>query len=159
MRIFTAACALLIGGALGFVSHAGDLPDPALTPGVVNPLVTQETIEQTICVPNWTAKIRPPASYTNKLKLEQMKEWGLPGTPSDYEEDHRLDLGAGGSPTDPKNLWPMPWAGRWGARVKDRLEVHVQRAICAGDMTLDEGQALMLGNWQDAYIKIFGEPK
>ena len=36
------------------------LPDPKLTPGAVNPDVTQQTIETTICVRGWTRLVRAP---------------------------------------------------------------------------------------------------
>ena len=63
-------------------------PDPSRTPGVVNPDITQANIEETICNPNWSTKsIRPPESYTHKLKKHQMQEWGLPGVAADYEEE------------------------------------------------------------------------
>jgi hypothetical protein len=46
-------------------------PDPAVTPGGVNPDITQGNIDQTICNPHWSTKtIRPPASYTNTLKQQ-----------------------------------------------------------------------------------------
>ena len=134
-----------------------DLP-PASAPGATNSDVTQATISTTICVSGWTKKVRPPASYTNKLKMQQMKDLGLTGSPADFEEDHRLDLGAGGNPTSPQNLWPQPRHGLWRASEKDHLEVFIQRSICSGKMTLAEGQAVMLGNWEDAYTKYFGEP-
>jgi hypothetical protein len=41
-------------------------------PGALNPAVTQATIHSTICVPSWTATIRPPATYTNRLKRRQL---------------------------------------------------------------------------------------
>lgn len=56
-------------------AFARDLPDPTRTPGVANPDVTQDNIKQTICVSGWTKTIRPPSSYTSKLKLEQIKEY------------------------------------------------------------------------------------
>src|SRR2546425_9696947 len=37
-------------------------PDPAITPGVPNPHVTQANIQQTICVRHRTATIRPAPS-------------------------------------------------------------------------------------------------
>src|SRR5579863_5431628 len=50
-------------------------PDPARTPGAVNPDITQENIRETICNPRWSTKsIRPDASYTNHLKIEQICE-------------------------------------------------------------------------------------
>src|SRR5919198_701091 len=61
---------------------------PALTPGALNPDVTQTTIGQTICVRGWTRTIRPPSSYTSDLKQKQMRSYGFSGSPSQYEEDH-----------------------------------------------------------------------
>ncbi|MER5175479.1 MAG: hypothetical protein ABJB76_09115 [Candidatus Nitrosocosmicus sp.] len=40
------------------------LPDPNCTPGATNPNVTQKNIHQTICVPGYSASIRPDPSYT-----------------------------------------------------------------------------------------------
>lgn len=67
------------------------LPDPKCTPGALNPDVRQDTIHQTICKSGWTSTIRPPASYTDELKIQQIKEYGYSDTnPHDYEEDHFL---------------------------------------------------------------------
>ena len=43
---------------------------PMLTPGALNPDVTQVNIHSTICVPGWTATIRPPPDYTDALKVK-----------------------------------------------------------------------------------------
>src|ERR1700740_2647647 len=76
-------------------------------PGRTNPAITEATKGQTICNRHWSTKsIRPPASYTNRLKREQMAGMHLKGTPSDYEEDHLISLELGGDPKDPENLWP-----------------------------------------------------
>jgi hypothetical protein len=125
-------------------------PQPSASPavGVLNPAVTQATIGTTICVRGWTATIRPPASYTNALKIQQIAERHLTDTnPKDYEEDHRLPLELGGAPRDPRNLWPEPWAGSQGARVKDREENSLHRTVCAGRMTLANAQAQILRDW------------
>src|SRR6266700_785538 len=48
-------------------------PDPARTPGTINADISQENIGETICNPRWSTKsIRPDASYTNRLKIEQI---------------------------------------------------------------------------------------
>jgi len=39
---------------------------------VLNPAVTQSTIDQTICVSGWTATVRPPESNTESLKRKQI---------------------------------------------------------------------------------------
>jgi hypothetical protein len=62
---------------VAFPAWAGDLPDPQRTPGRSNPNVTSENIDETICVPGFTKKIRPPTSYTNKLKKKQIEEYGI----------------------------------------------------------------------------------
>lgn len=57
-------------------AYSGDLPNPKLTPGATNPAVTQDNIQNTICVKGYTKNIRPPANYTNKLKKIQIREYG-----------------------------------------------------------------------------------
>lgn len=122
-------------------------------PGATNPNITQDNIKTTVCVPGYTKKIRPPSSYTNKLKKQQMAALGLPGKPSDYEEDHLISLEIGGNPTDPNNLWPEPYAGEWGARKKDQLEDKLHRMVCTGQISLADAQHAIATNWIDAYNK------
>lgn len=107
------------------------------TPGVVNLEVTRATIRQTICVQGWTRTVRPPTGYTNDLKVRQMREYRLGGSPSDYQEDHLISLELGGHPTDPRNLWPEP---RPHAEEVDKIENELNRQICSGEITLDEGR-------------------
>ena len=58
-------------------------PDPARTPGATNPEITQENIRETICNPRWSTKsVRPEESYTHRLKVEQIAEYGLPPIPA-----------------------------------------------------------------------------
>lgn len=128
---------------------ASGLP-PASTPGSLNLAVTQANLGSTICVKGWTATIRPPASYTGVLKRRQMTALGLVGPLSAYELDHRVPLEVGGNPTDPANLWPEPWNGPTGAHAKDAIENQVHADICAGRMTLAQGEAIFLGNWWKA---------
>src|SRR2546422_7045009 len=103
----------------------------------LNPQVTQANIASTICRPGWPRTIRPPISYTNALKLKQMKERHLPSAPSSYEEDHFVPLELGGHPTNPLNLFPQLWAQ---ARMKDKWENTFNRAVCALRMTLAVAQ-------------------
>lgn len=121
--------------------------DVRCTPGVANPQVTQANIATTICKSGWTATIRPPVSYTNKLKAQQMLVYGEPAPASLYEEDHELSLELGGDPQDPKNLFPQPYAGSNGARTKDAEENSLHRAVCGGGMKLADAQAKLLRDW------------
>ena len=113
------------------------LASPTLTPGSLNPDVTQATIDQTVCVKGWTATVRPPVSYTNELKLQQMPEYGETGSPSDYQEDHLISLELGGNPTDPRNLWPEPYPR---ASDVDKIENELNAKVCSGEISLAEGQ-------------------
>jgi len=135
------------------------IPDAKRTPGATNPNVTQENIQDTICKIGWTKTIRPPVSYTNRLKAKQMAELGLTGSARDYEEDHLISLELGGHPTDPKNLWPEPWDGEWGARKKDVIETYLKRQVCAGKIQLVEAQIWISTDWVATYQKFIKTKK
>ena len=108
-----------------------------LTPGVVNPDVTQATIRQTICVRGWTKTIRPPVEYTNELKRQGLARYHLRGPPSAFQEDHLISLELGGNPTDPRNLWPEPYPR---AAAVDKIENELNHAVCGGRLTLAQAQ-------------------
>ncbi len=99
--------------------------------------MTQATIRRTICRHGWTATIRPPVSYTNPLKLRQMREYGETGPPSAYQEDHLISLELGGHPTDPRNLWPEPYPR--ASRV-DGIENELNAQVCDGSLSLADAQ-------------------
>ena len=125
------------------------LPDPATTPGVVNPMAT---IAQA-CTPNWTATVRPPVAWTNKLKVTLLPA-GHKLT--EYELDHLDSIEDLGAPADPKNLWMMVYDDVYGARVKDVLETKLHRLICAGTITPGEAQAALAPNWLIGYQQYVG---
>ena len=109
----------------------------SLTPGVLNPAVTQETIGVTICRHGWTRTVRPPVDYTNALKQRQLHRYGLHGPPSAFQEDHLISLELGGNPVDSRNLWPEPYPR---AAAVDQIENELNRRVCAGSLTLAEAQ-------------------
>jgi hypothetical protein len=116
--------------------------------------VTQATIGTTICVSGWTTTVRPPSSETTALKREQLSTgYASEGdmSTSDYEEDHLISLEIGGSPDSPANLWPEPYAGPGGARVKDLIENKLHALVCEGAMPLATAQNLIATNWWAAY--------
>ena len=128
------------------------LPDQGCTPGVANPNVTQTNIGSTICVSGFTSRIRPPAAYTDALKIQQMQAYGLGGSTADYEEDHLIPLEVGGDPRDPRNLWPQPRGGQPNAGEKDRFENYLHREICAGRLQLVDAQHAIASDWVSAWI-------
>jgi hypothetical protein len=138
--LVTAAVVLLVAAAFmprGSSSKGPYAADPTRTPGVLNPEVTQATISKTICVHGWTRTIRPPTSYTNDLKRKQMREYGVAGELSDYQEDHLISLELGGHPTDPRNLWPEPYPR---ASEVDSIENELNAKVCSGQLTLENAQ-------------------
>jgi hypothetical protein len=142
MRTALVAVALLLLGVAIVAPHnpAQKPPhhaDPVRTPGVLNPDVTQATINATICVHGWTRTIRPPTSYTNELKQKQMREYGVGGSMSDYQEDHLISLELGGHPSDPRNLWPQPYPR---ASDVDTIENELNDKVCSGELSLAEAQ-------------------
>ena len=138
------------------VGPADIYPDPARTPGAVNPEITQSNIHETICNPQWSTKsIRPEASYTNRLKVEQIGEYGYSDSRlRDYEEDHFIPLELGGNPTDPKNLWPEPFQtsiADGGAHSKDKVENYLHAEVCSGSLTLEQAQREITEDWYRVY--------
>jgi hypothetical protein len=156
----TAVIATAPAGASQSVPHATaascstsylPLPDPSCTPGVTNPDVTQDTIDQTICVSGWTSTIRPPTSYTNPLKVKQIAAYGYADTSTaDYEEDHLIPLELGGAPRDPRNLWPEPHYGSKTSYTKDSVENALKKAVCDGRVDLVDAQNAIATDWTTA---------
>jgi hypothetical protein len=136
------ACAIVLALA-ALLIHRGDArpppvrASPTLTPGALNPDVTQANIDATICARGWTKTVRPPVEYTNDLKLKQMREYGERGDPSQYQEDHLISLELGGDPRDPRNLWPEPYPR---ASFVDRIENELNAKVCSGELSLADAQ-------------------
>jgi hypothetical protein len=129
------------------------LPDPRCTPGAVRSGVSLATI----CAYGYSRSVRPPESFTEPLKLRQMRKYRLPGSPRDYEEDHLVPLSIGGAPRDPANLWPEPRNGLGNAEQKDQLETWAARMACAGRIPLARLQHAMASDWLALYRDAGGE--
>lgn len=135
------------------------LPNSSLTPGSINPDVTQDNLATTICRSGWASTVRPPNAYTSALKLAQIIEYGYADrSPSHYQEDHLVPLEIGGAPRDPRNLWPEPNATQLPdgttveAAQKDALEDYLHSAVCRGGLPLADAQRLIAGDWIAAWI-------
>ena len=147
------------GPAQPIAAHVGPAdiyPDPERTPGAANPDITQDNIPQTICNPRWSTKsVRPEASYTNHLKVDQIREYDYPDSSvKDYEEDHFIPLELGGNPTDPKNLWPEPYEASipdGGAHAKDQVGNYLHVEVCSGSLTLEQAQQEITEDWYRVY--------
>src|SRR5216684_719135 len=114
--------------------YAGPLPDPACTPGAVDPTATQEVV----CTRS-TRTVRPPVSETNRIKMERLRAYGRPESDmARVELDHLVPLELAGAPDDIRNLWPQDWIrpDGWGAHMKDRLENRLHMLVCSGAVSL-----------------------
>jgi len=119
-------------------------PDPACTPGALDPAVTQGMIDHTICVSGWTETVRPPENVTEQEKAASMSAYGDTGSMGDYEYDHFVPLELGGATNDPRNLWPEPGAS---PNPKDAVEDELRQAVCDGRLTLARAQREIVANW------------
>lgn len=132
---------------------AADLPNPILTPGVV---LTTDVAE--VCVPGYAGNVR---NVSAAKKRAVYKRYGLPYNDRSKcvdgaEVDHLISLQLGGS-NDIRNLWPESYCGTWNAHVKDRLENHLHRMVCDGEISLREAQRIIAKDWIEAYRKYLGE--
>lgn len=124
------------------------LPDKQCTPGAIDPTVTQDNIDQTICVAGYSQTVRPSSSYTDELKIEQISQYNFTDTNTkDYEEDHLISLELGGAPQDPANLWPEPGAS---PNPKDKIENLCHKKICNHQISLKQAQLEIASDWHTA---------
>ncbi|MFD6159798.1 hypothetical protein ACFWF7_35855 [Nocardia sp. NPDC060256] len=123
------------------------LPDPACTPGALNPRATQETLTTTICKSGYTTSIRPPASITEPEKKDSARGYSYTGSLADAEFDHLVPLELGGDPNDPRNLWIEP--GR-STNPKDRVENTLHERVCSGAVALAKAQEAIATDWTTA---------
>lgn len=133
------------------------LPNPTLTPGALNPNVTQANIATTICTRGYTTKVRPSLYAGLHLKTQAMAAYHVTGY-HDFEGDHLIALELGGAPLTLANYWPEPWAAKGtqrvpkgqGAEAKDVIENALHRRVCNGTMSLADAQHRIATDWTTA---------
>lgn len=128
---------------------AAALPIASLTPGVV-----LTTSAATVCVSGYASSVR---DVPDSEKEQAYARYGIPHVPYKHEVDHLISLELGGSNAI-TNLWPEPYAGRWGARTKDVLENKMHDLVCSGSLSLARAQHMEATNWVAAYRKYVGAP-
>jgi anti-sigma factor RsiW len=129
-------------------AHAATLPNPIITPGA-----TQSVSLASICSSGHDQVVR---RVPEGVRQQVFREYGIAGaSPADYEVDHLVTPGLGGS-DDIRNLWPEPRnSTMWNSYVKDQLEDHLHYLVCSGQLTLAVAQHDIAGNWISAYRKYF----
>jgi hypothetical protein len=119
-----------------------DVPNPALTPGTV-----LTTSAARVCASGYASSVRDvPESEKDAVYAR----YGVAHVPYQHEVDHLVSLEVGGSNAI-TNLWPEPYAGRWGARTKDVLENRLHELVCSGRLSLPYAQRIEARNWVAAY--------
>ncbi len=132
------------------------LPDPACTPGALNPKVTQATLATTVCRSGgYTSDIRPPASITGREKKANAASYSYTASLRDAEYDHLISLELGGDPNDPRNLWVEPPSpghrpGSGPNNDKDKVESFLHSAVCKKQVTLAAAQEAIATDWTTA---------
>ncbi len=128
----------------------GQLPDPACTPGAIDPDVTQQNIRSTICRSGYTKTVRPPEAQTEKAKFDvAYPAYHVPHA-ARSELDHLVSLELGGS-NDIANLWPE--VGKQ-PNPKDEVENALHRAVCDGRVTLAAAQHAIATDWTTALARL-----
>jgi hypothetical protein len=126
-----------------------DVPNAALTPGAAFAVGTAR-----ICVSGYASSVRDvPESEKDAVYAR----YGIPHVSYQHEVDHLVSLEIGGSNAI-SNLWPEPYAGRWGARTKDVLEDRLHDLVCSGTIGLRYAQHIEARNWVAAYKRYVGSP-
>lgn len=113
------------------------LPIPELTPGAIR----LEISIQIVCRTKWGRDVRHVTPKMRRAVCEAYKARRCPGP--GWEIDHRVPRDLGGA-DEIRNLWPQPIKE---ARKKDGLEFSIRNAVCRGEMSLVEAQAIFLGDW------------
>lgn len=149
----------LMAIALSTPAHAldsdGTEPDPVLTPGAVRTTIRDEIVG---------VKTSTVRSVSGAEKLAVYRRYGMKG-PNDiipgtdhlppHEADHRVPLCSGGS-NDITNLWIQAGSGPWNFHDKDRLEDRICQKLKKGLITVQQAQAVFLGDWKAGYVAEFG---
>jgi hypothetical protein len=135
-----------VAHALAAPHHAGvpaaDIPNLRLSPGKAR----KASVSQ-ICTSGYASHVR---NVPSSEKSRVYARYGVRYVPYAHEVDHLVSLEVGGS-NDISNLWPEPYAGRWGAHTKDVLENKLHDLVCAGRLSLRSAQTQEARDWVAAY--------
>ena len=139
---------------------ADDIPNLKLTPGAVREGLSQKKI----CSIKWGRDAR---HVTQAMKRQVFEMYGysgygdprcVPAGKRTCEIDHLVSRELGGADVI-SNLWPQAYGTKpWNAVLKDKLENRLNKEMCRGNITLQEGRDMLVNDWREAYKKYYGAP-
>jgi hypothetical protein len=135
-----------------YAAHVGPdsiYPNPKLTPGKANPVLTQELI----CSKSFRTGVYRNVPQSEKKKIAKNYGINYEATRKHVEYDHFVSLELGGS-NDIANIWPEAYSPQPGAHEKDMVENYLHKAVCAGRISLEEAQKEIVDDWYAVYLKI-----
>ncbi|WP_332756603.1 hypothetical protein [Sphingomonas sp. LB2R24] len=138
-------------------NRAAGLPPPE-TPGAIDPAVTQDTIDATICRPRYARAARPAYAITGPLKRRMMDVQHPGERMADYELDHLIPISIGGASLDARDLWLQPRQGPANAGDKNVLAYVLWRLVCTHRVPLATAQRDISHDWTKAY-QIYATPE
>ena len=123
------------------------LPDRRLTPGAVRPVTAVEACRGDVpAAPAAAAGV--PRQVFARYGIDYRRA-------EEYELDFLITPELGGA-AEARNLWPQPYGATvWNAYVKDELERHLSRMVCAGVLDLGTAQRDIASDWIGAYRRYF----
>jgi hypothetical protein len=136
------------------------LPDPKLTPGVVNPVIIADLskashivngVEANMCAKDF--RTGPYRATSESTKKKVCREYGAADCPDPKsgEIDHLVPLEIGGLDSI-QNLW---WQPAPDYHIKDhRVEDKLPKLICSGKIGLKEAQHCIITDWVKCMTKI-----
>lgn len=134
-------------------SHGFQIPDPACTPGAINPSVTLKVLESG----KFTTGCERNKASSMSAKNGTYAEYGIPhpkgntGKAQICELDHLVSLEIGGADTR-DNIWPqcgpdsVELAQRY-FKIKDRVENYLAVQVRQGQMDLSHAQHGIARDW------------
>ncbi len=120
--------------------------DPRCTPGALNPAAVANP-RNTICRPRYETVLAKREAAAQARKIAMMIRYGSAGNPSTYVVAQRVPAEDGGSPSDPRNLWPMPLDGWGGAFTESVVANSLHDQICHGTITIRQAARVLDGDW------------
>jgi Putative zinc-finger len=127
------------------VSAEGPKPKARLTPGETRPITITEACRD------------PQAEVITEdipedIRRKVFSAYGIRANWDDFEVDYLITPDLGGVQSV-RNIWPQPYATKWNARTKNKLEQRLHDLVCEGKIDLATAQHDIAADWIGAYKK------